>query len=160
MESAFVSYSERAQRAILLAQEEARMMRAATIHTGHLLLGLLRAGGRVAKVLERHGITLDGARDVVRQHTRSKPKPKTVEEMARDVYEQTPFSPTANRIVLKEAAKIAESMGDEGVGTDHMLLALLQEEHGVAAKVFRSFFGDQHSARAADVEAELAAGAR
>lgn len=160
MGSVFVSYSEGAQRAILLAQEEARMMRAATIHTGHLLLGLLRTGGRAAKVLERHGITLNGARDVVRQHTRSKPKPKTVEEMARDAYEQTPFSPTANRIVLKETAKIAESMGDEYVGTDHMLLALLQEEHGVAAMVFRFFFGDGYVAKVAAVEAEMATGAR
>ena len=153
------AYSQSAQRAILLAQEEARAMRAATIHTGHLLLGLLRTGGRVAKVLEQRGITLNGARDVVRQHTRSKPKPKTVEEMARDAYEQIPFSPTATRIVLKEAAKIAQSMGDEGVDTDHLLMALLQEEHGVADKVFRFFFGD-HGLPVAEVEAELAAGAR
>jgi ATP-dependent Clp protease ATP-binding subunit ClpC len=88
------------------------------------LLGLLREPeGLAARVIESHGMKLDDTRALVAQI----PGPGTEQVPA-----QIPFTPRAKRVV-EQALQEARSRSHEWTGTEHVLLALAHEEHGVAA---------------------------
>jgi ATP-dependent Clp protease ATP-binding subunit ClpC len=122
----FQRFTDRARRAVYLAQEEARLLRHNYVGTEHLLLGLLYEGqGVAARALEPLGITVQ---DVRRQ----------VEEIIGRGQQahpgHIPFTPRAKK-TLELSLREALALGHNYVGTEHLLLGLLREGHGVAAQV-------------------------
>lgn len=136
----FGRFTERAHRVILLAQEEARQSGHDFIGTEHLLLGLIREGGGIAaKALESLGISLETVRSEVRKII-GQGQPSTSAEVS--------FTPRAKKVVLELAAEEARLLGHNYVGTEHILLGLIREEEGVAARVLSSLGADLEKVRA------------
>ena len=122
-------FTDRARKVILLGQEEARRMTTGSVGTEHLLLGLVRENeGVAAQVLERMGVSLGKVRGEVEGES-------TVRGESRGGSEPN-LSPRAKR-VLELAADEARRMKHNYIVTEHLLLALLREKDGVAAKVLR-----------------------
>ena len=126
LEGAFTRFSNRARRAVILSQEEARRLSHHQIDTEHLLLGLLAEGeGHGAQALQSAGITLDATRAEVEKivgHGQGMPK------------RHIPFAPRAKK-VLEQALREASTLNHHHIGTEHILLGLLCEEEGVGAQI-------------------------
>jgi ATP-dependent Clp protease ATP-binding subunit ClpC len=119
-------YTAAARQALLFAQEEARSFGHRAIGNEHLLLGLLRSdGGTAWQALESVGMKADRTREDIRQ---------LVGKGDGAPFGQIPFNPKLRR-VIDIAGREAMSLGREEVGTEHLLLALLAESEGPAAKV-------------------------
>jgi ATP-dependent Clp protease ATP-binding subunit ClpA len=122
----FERLTEFARGAIVLAQEEARALHHNYVGTEHILLGLLRAEqGGAARALAAVGVTLEAARDRVRQ---------TVGPGETVVVGQIPFTPHARRI-LTFAREEATALNHWSVGTEHLLLGLVGKHGGVATDI-------------------------
>ena len=122
----FERFTERARQVIVLAQEEARVLRHNYIGTEHMLLGLLREGdGVAARVLGSLDVTLDEVRAEVT---------RIVGEGDSESQGQIPFTPRAKK-VLEMALREALSLGHNYIGTEHVLLGLVRESEGVAARI-------------------------
>jgi ATP-dependent Clp protease ATP-binding subunit ClpA len=122
----FERFTERARRAVALAQEEARMLDHNYIGTEHILLGLLREGeGVAAKALEALGISLDAVRQQVEE---------IIGQGQQAPLSQVPFTPRAKK-VLELSLRESRMLGHEYIGTEHILLGLIREGDGVAAQV-------------------------
>jgi len=120
-------FTERVRKVIFLAREEASRLQSDSIGTEHLLLGLLREGeGIAATVLQNLGLDLDGIRQAVENMVAHQGGTITIGEI--------PFTSNAKR-VLELAVDEARQMGHNYVGTEHLLLGLIREGEGVAAKV-------------------------
>ena len=120
-------FSDRAQKVILVAQEEAKRLNHDYVGTEHLLLGLVALGeGLAIQVLVNLGVDLRRVRVEV-----EKLVPPGDNIM---VLGEIPFSPRAKK-VLEYAVEEAAGMGHVYVGTEHLLLGLLHEKEGVAARV-------------------------
>jgi Clp amino terminal domain, pathogenicity island component len=122
----FRRFTDRARRAVQLAQEEAQLLRHNYVGTEHLLLGLLYEGeGVAAKALESMGVSREDVRaQVVEIIGRGQSPPAS----------QTPFTPRA-KMVLELSLREALARGHHYIGTEHLLLGLLREGEGVAAQV-------------------------
>jgi prophage maintenance system killer protein len=122
----FRRFTDRARRAVQLAQEEARLLRRNYVGTEHLLLGLLYEGeGVAAKALASMGVSREDVRArVVEIIGRGQSPPAS----------QTPFTPRA-KMVLELSLREALGLGHHYIGTEHLLLGLLREGQGVAAQV-------------------------
>jgi ATP-dependent Clp protease ATP-binding subunit ClpA len=117
--------TERALQVVVLAQEEARILKHNYIGTEHILLGLLREEeGLAARVLESLDITVERVRAQVVRILGSG------EEVTSG---QIPFAPDA-KWVLELALREALSRGHNYIGTEHILLGLVREDEGVAAR--------------------------
>jgi ATP-dependent Clp protease ATP-binding subunit ClpA len=118
-------FSDRARRSVQLAEDESRRLGHGHIGTEHLLLGLLAEGGSgAAKALVASGATLDGARI------------KVAEAVGDDhVGQNFQYTERAKRS-LERAARLSLRRRDESVGTDHILLSVLDVE-GRAGQVLR-----------------------
>ena len=122
----FERFTERARQVIVLAQEEARVLRHNYIGTEHLLLGLLReADGVAARVLGTLEVSLEEVRGEVQ---------RIVGEGEHEAQGQIPFTPRAKK-VLELALREALSLGHNYIGTEHILLGLVRESEGVAARI-------------------------
>ncbi len=120
-------FTQRAQKAILLAQREAKRLNHDYLGTEHILLGLIALGeGVAAQVLQDLGIDLKKVRREVEKMVGAGDNILLVGEV--------PFTPRAKK-VLELAVQEAQDMGHNYVGTEHLLLGLIREEEGVAAKV-------------------------
>jgi len=120
-------FSDRAQKVILIAQEEAKRLNHDYVGTEHLLLGLVSVGeGLGVQVLLNLGVDLKKIR-----HEIEKIVPPGDNVM---VLGEIPFSPRAKK-VLEYAVEEANLMGHIYVGTEHILLGLLREQEGIAARV-------------------------
>lgn len=128
----FRRFTQRARNAVIHAQEEARQLNHPAIGTEHILLGLLREGEGVgARALLSLGMDLDKVREEV---TKVMGESKTArEQQAGDL----PITPRAKK-VFNLAFDEARLQGVNYVGTEHLLLALLREEEGVAGQVLIS----------------------
>ncbi len=128
----FRKFTQRARNAVLHAQEEAKQMNHPAIGTEHILLGLLREGeGIGAKALLSLGVDLEKLREEV---TKVMGESNTAREpQAGDL----PITPRAKK-VFNLAFDEARLQGVNYVGTEHLLLALLREEEGVAGQVLIS----------------------
>ena len=127
----FERCTETARRAILLAQEEARELRHHSIGTEHLLLGVLREEeGIGARALRDLDITVEGSRDALVAIT-----PRG-EEVAPH---RMPFTPRSTKVLEKVALREALSLGHDSIGTEHILLALVRENEGLAARILLEF---------------------
>jgi ATP-dependent Clp protease ATP-binding subunit ClpC len=122
----FERFTERARQVVVLAQDEARLLKHNYIGTEHELLGLIREEeGLAARVLESVGLTVDDVRaDVTRIVGRGQGTPSG----------QIPFTPRAKK-VLELALREALSLGHNYVGTEHILLGLVREGEGVAVRI-------------------------
>ncbi len=120
-------FTQRAQKVILLAQKEAKRLNHDYLGTEHILLGLVALGeGVAAMVLNSLGVEINKLREEVEKIV------GTGENIL--VLGDVPFSPRAKR-VLELAIEEARNMNHNYVGTEHLLLGLLREGEGVAAKV-------------------------
>ena len=123
----FGRFTERAQRAILLSQEEAKSLKHNYVGTEHLLLGLIAEGeGVAAKALSKLGATLDRARGEV------------ISAIGQGEYgaDILGFTPRTKRIFELGFVE-ARNLGHNYVGTEHLLLGLLEEGEGVAIVVLK-----------------------
>jgi ATP-dependent Clp protease ATP-binding subunit ClpC len=126
----FERFTERARHAVVLAQDEARLLKHNYIGTEHLLLGLLREEeGVAARVLESLHITIDEVRAQVT---------RIVGHGDEVTGGQIPFTPRAKK-VLELSLKEALSLGHQYIGTEHILLGIEREGQGVAARVLLDF---------------------
>jgi ribosomal protein S18 acetylase RimI-like enzyme len=136
----FERFTEAARRVVVLAQEEARLLDHDYIGTEHLLLGLIAEGDGVgARALEALEISLPSVRTQVEEIIgRGKTTPVG----------HIPFTPRAKK-VLELSLLEARELGDQHIGTEHLLLGLVREGEGVAAQVLRELgvsLGDVRSA--------------
>jgi ATP-dependent Clp protease ATP-binding subunit ClpC len=139
----FERFTERARRVVVYAQEEARELSHNYIGTEHLLLGLLREPESVAgRVLAKLEISLDAVRAQV------------VEIIGRGEGAQSghiPFTPRAKK-VLELSLREALQLGHNYIGTEHILLGLVREGNGVAARVLVKLGGTPDRVRGAVLE--------
>ncbi len=123
----FGRFTEKAQKAILLAQEEAKKLRHNYVGTEHILLGLLaETDGVAGKALNNMGVNLENARNEVI---------KLVGQGSYDA-DIMGFTPRTKRIFELSFLE-ARNLGHNYVGTEHILLGLLEEAEGVAVIVLK-----------------------
>jgi ATP-dependent Clp protease ATP-binding subunit ClpC len=122
----FERFTNRARRVVVLAQEEARILRHNYIGTEHLLLGILAEGdGTAFRALAELGVTLEIARQQVEG---------IVGTGQNAMSGHIPFTPRAKKVLelsLREALKL----GHNYIGTEHILLGIIREGDGVGAQV-------------------------
>jgi ATP-dependent Clp protease ATP-binding subunit ClpC len=123
----FERFTDRARRAVVLSQDEARRLDHDYIGTEHLLLGLFVAEDRnlAVKALSQLGVERDAVERAVDER---------VPRGGAEVSGALPFTPRA-RQVMADAVGEALKLGHNYVGTEHMLLAVRQMEDGIAAQV-------------------------
>src|ERR1700737_448860 len=124
------NFTPRAQQVLALARKEATPFKQHFVGTEPLLLGLIKLGQGVAvNVLQKMGLDLDTVRMEVEKHVGSHPETKMVGNI--------PYTPRVKK-VLALAGKEAKALNHSYVGTEHILLGLLREGEGVAARVLKS----------------------
>jgi ATP-dependent Clp protease ATP-binding subunit ClpC len=134
----FERFTERARQVVVLAQDEARSLRHNYIGTEHLLLGLLREEeGLAARVLGELGVELEAVRAQVG---------RIVGEGDEIATGQIPFTPRAKK-VLELSLREARALGHQYIGTEHILLGLIRENGGVAARILLDFDADAETVR-------------
>ena len=122
----FERFTERARTVVGQSEREARRLGHGFVGTEHILLGLFDvADGLAARVLDGVGIS----KSAVEENLLSLIKPGTASEVG-----TLPFTPRA-KAVLRHAAEEALRLSHNYVGTEHLLLGLLDDEESVAAKV-------------------------
>eukprot|EP00246_Nothoceros_aenigmaticus_P012003 TRINITY_DN351_c0_g1_i1.p1 TRINITY_DN351_c0_g1~~TRINITY_DN351_c0_g1_i1.p1 ORF type:complete len:932 (-),score=216.15 TRINITY_DN351_c0_g1_i1:246-3041(-) len=134
----FERFTEKAIKVIMLAQEEARRLGHNFVGTEQILLGLIGEGtGIAAKVLKSMGVNLKEARVEVE---------KIIGRGSGFVAVEIPFTPRAKR-VLELSLEEARQLGHNYIGTEHLLLGLLREGEGVAARVLENLGADPGNIR-------------
>ncbi|MEB3350608.1 MAG: ATP-dependent Clp protease ATP-binding subunit [Cyanobacteriota bacterium] len=150
----FERFTEKAIKVIMLAQEEARRLGHNFVGTEQILLGLIGEGtGVAAKVLKSMGVNLKDARVEVE---------KIIGRGSGFVAVEIPFTPRAKR-VLELSLEEARQLGHNYIGTEHLLLGLIREGEGVAARVLENLGVDLAKVRTQVIRmlgetAEVAAG--
>jgi ATP-dependent Clp protease ATP-binding subunit ClpC len=125
----FERFTERARKVVVKAQDEARFLKQNYIGTEHLLLGLIdEKEGIASKVLQELNASIEDIRNSIKD---------AVTEGSSESYEHIPFTPRAKK-VLELSLREALQMGHNYIGTEHILLGLLREGEGVAARVLNS----------------------
>jgi D-psicose/D-tagatose/L-ribulose 3-epimerase len=133
------NFTPRAQQVLALARKEADRFNHNFVGTEHLLLGLLKLGQGVAvNVLQKMGLDLDSVRLEVEKQVGTGPDQKQIGNI--------PYTPRVKK-VLAHASKEAKALNHTYVGTEHILLGLLCEGEGVAARVLKSFDVDIEQTR-------------
>jgi ATP-dependent Clp protease ATP-binding subunit ClpC len=134
----FERFTEKAIKVIMLAQEEARRLGHNFVGTEQILLGLIGEGtGVAAKVLKSMGVNLKDARVEVE---------KIIGRGSGFVAVEIPFTPRAKR-VLELSLEEARQLGHNYIGTEHLLLGLIREGEGVAARVLENLGVDLSKVR-------------
>ena len=134
----FERFTDRARNVVVLAQQEARLLKHNYIGTEHILLGLAReTDGLAAKALDALGIGLEAVREQVVEITGQGQKSPSG---------HIPFTPRAKK-VLELSLREALQFGHNYIGTEHILLGLIREGDGVAAQVLIRLGGDLSAVR-------------
>jgi ATP-dependent Clp protease ATP-binding subunit ClpC len=129
----FERFTDRARRVLVLAQEEARDLASAFIGTEHLLLGLIREREGVAsEVLDTLGVTYELVREKVEG---------TIDTVMEPSSASPPFTPRVKK-VLEFSLRESLHLGHNYVGTEHLLLGLVREGNGVAARILDDLGAD------------------
>jgi ATP-dependent Clp protease ATP-binding subunit ClpC len=124
------NFTPRAQQVLALARKEADRFHHNYVGTEHLLLGLINLGQGVAvNVLQKMGLDLDTVRTAVEKQVGTGPESKPSGNI--------PYTPRVKK-VLALAGKEAKALNHSYVGTEHILLGLLREGDGVAARVLKT----------------------
>src|SRR6201993_4956468 len=138
-ESAMNNFTPRAQQVLALARKEADRFNHNFVGTEHLLLVLIKLGQGVAvNVLQKLGLDLDTVRMEVEKQVGTGPDQKMIGNI--------PYTPRVKK-VLALAAKEAKALNHTYVGTEHILLGLLREGDGVAARVLKNLDVDIEQTR-------------
>jgi len=139
----FGRFTERARKVLSLSQEEAQRFNHNYIGTEHLLLGLVREGdGVAAKVLQNLSVGLQGAREQVEQ---------IIGRGDRVVVGEIGLTPRAKK-VLELAVDEARRLNHHYIGTEHLLLGLIREGEGIAARVLEGLGVNLERARAMTIQ--------
>jgi ATP-dependent Clp protease ATP-binding subunit ClpA len=134
----FERFTDRARRVVVLAQDEARMLKHNYIGTEHILLGLIHEGeGVAAKALESLGISLDAVRQQVEE---------IIGQGQQAPSGHIPFTPRGKK-VLELSLRESLQLGHNYIGTEHILLGLIREGDGVAAQVLVRLGADLNRVR-------------
>ena len=134
----FERFTDRGRRAVVLAQEEARLLNHNYIGTEHLLLGLVHEGqGVAAEALASQGISLEAAQQQVEE---------IIGRGQRSPSGHIPFTARAKK-VLELSAREADALGHHYIGTEHVLLGLLRAGEGVAVQVLVGLGADLNRVR-------------
>src|ERR1700731_4915727 len=129
-EESMNNFTPRAQQVLALARKEADRFNHNFVGTEHLLLGLIKLGQGVAvNVLQKLGLDLETVRMEVEKQVGTGPDQKMIGNI--------PYTPRVKK-VLALAAKEARALNHTYVGTEHILLGLLREGDGVAARVLKN----------------------
>jgi ATP-dependent Clp protease ATP-binding subunit ClpC len=140
------NFTPRAQQVLALARKEADRFHHNYVGTEHLLLGLINLGQGVAvNVLQKMGLDLETVRSAVEKQVGTGPETKPSGNI--------PYTPRVKK-VLALAGKEAKALNHSYIGTEHILLGLLREGEGVAARVLKSLDVDIEQCRNA-ILAEL-----
>ena len=140
----FEHFTDRAIKAIMLAQEEARRLGHNLVGTEQILLGLIEEGtGVAAIVLSDLGITLENARVEVE---------KIIGRGSRPLPAELPFTPKV-KLIFEQSFKEARQLGHNYIGTEHLLLAITQGKESVAARVLENLNVDLPTVRNAVIRA-------
>ncbi len=124
------NFTPRAQQVLALARKEADRFHHNYVGTEHLLLGLINLGQGVAvNVLQKMGLDLETVRNAVEKQVGTGPEAKPTGNI--------PYTPRVKK-VLALAQKEAKALNHSYIGTEHILLGLLREGEGVAARVLKS----------------------
>ena len=133
------NFTPRAQQVLALARKEADRFNHNYVGTEHILLGLIKLGQGVAvNVLQKMGLDLETVRMEVEKQVGTGPDTKITGNI--------PYTPRVKK-VLALASKEAKALHHSYVGTEHILLGLLREGDGVAARVLKSLEVDIERAR-------------
>jgi len=124
----FERYTERARRVIFFARYEASQFGSTTIETEHLLLGLLREDKNLTNRFLRNSSSIESIRKEIEGRATIREKVSTSIDL--------PLTNECKRI-LAYAAEEAERLNHRHIGTEHLLLGILREEQGLAAKLLR-----------------------
>ena len=137
-QSLWMRFTERARRVVFFAQEEATRLGENYVGTEHLLLGLVRENDSVAaRILDRLGVPLGRIRsDIERQVTRGHGN------LGQDMQ----LTPRAKR-VIDLAYEEARQLNNNYIGTEHLLLGLIREGDGLAARVLVKLGADLERTR-------------
>ncbi len=138
-EEAMSNFTPRAQQVLALARKEADRFNHNFVGTEHLLLGLIKLGQGVAvNVLQKMGLDLETVRMEVEKQVGTGPDQKMIGNI--------PYTPRVKK-VLALASKEAKALNHTYVGTEHILLGLLREGDGVAARVLKNLDVDIEQTR-------------
>jgi ATP-dependent Clp protease ATP-binding subunit ClpC len=138
-DEAMSNFTPRAQQVLALARKEADRFNHNFVGTEHLLLGLIKLGQGVAvNVLQKMGLDLETVRMEVEKQVGTGPDQKMIGNI--------PYTPRVKK-VLALAAKEAKALNHTYVGTEHILLGLLREGDGVAARVLKNLDVDIEQTR-------------
>ena len=138
-ETPFMNFTPRAQQVLALARKEADRLNHNYVGTEHLLLGLIMLGqGTAVTVLGKMGVVLDTVRLEVEKQAGKGSEPK--------MFGNIPYTPRTKR-VLGFAQKEAKALNHTYVGTEHILLGILREGDGTAARVLTNLDVDLEETR-------------
>src|SRR4029077_993247 len=128
----FEKFTERARKVMSLSRQEAQRLNSDFIGTEHILLGIIvEDGGGAVKVLKRIGAAPEHLKaELERLVERSETPTATLGQL--------PFSPRSKR-VIELAGEAASKLGNEVVGTEHLLLGIMKENEGIGAQVLTNF---------------------
>jgi ATP-dependent Clp protease ATP-binding subunit ClpC len=134
----FERFTESSRQVVVLAQDEARLLKHNYIGTEHLLLGLLREHECIAAgVLDSLGVSLEESRSQVA---------RIIGEGHEITAGQIPFTPRAKK-ALELSLREAQSLGHSFIGTEHVLLGIARISDGVAVRVLAGFGVDEETIR-------------
>lgn len=125
-----LKFTDKARKVMELAEVESRRLHHEYVGTEHILIGLLNEGSGASKVLQNLGIDIDEIREEIKNSVAVGPGP-----LREGTLPQTPRC----KMVLEFATEESRSLGQNVVGTEHLLLGMLREEEGVAAQVLENF---------------------
>ncbi|MBI5427875.1 MAG: ATP-dependent Clp protease ATP-binding subunit [Nitrospinae bacterium] len=127
----FKRFTERARRVIILAREEAELYRHEYLGTEHILQGVLKDGGGIAvAIVQKAGVDINQIKQELEKNL-----PRSSNSL---IIGDIPFTSRAKK-VLEFAVEEARSLNHNYIGTEHLLLGLLNEKEGVACRVLNSF---------------------
>jgi ATP-dependent Clp protease ATP-binding subunit ClpC len=134
----FEKFTDKARLVIVRAQEESRALRYTYVGTEHILLALMHGRGTAVHVLTDQGITEDRVRDQLGLTVQAGLVPPTG---------HIPFTPQAKK-TLELSLREALQLGDSHIGTEHLLLGLIRQDEGPAARALRELGANLDTARA------------
>ncbi len=137
----FEKFTEKAIKTIMLAQEESRRLGHGFVGSEQILLGLIAVGGNLKWTLKAAGLDLQSTRLEVEKIIGRKNKPLPIE---------LPFTPRAKR-VLELSWDEAKKRNHKKIDAEHLLLAVIREDEGVAARVLENMNVDAVRLRKATI---------
>ncbi|MDR2806874.1 MAG: ATP-dependent Clp protease ATP-binding subunit [Puniceicoccales bacterium] len=129
-----LNFTPRSQQVLVLARQAADQMRNNYVGTEHILIGLIELGQGIAvNVLRKLNVTLEGVREKIQQALKEQVR-DTHGKALSSVVENIPFTPRVKKVLIL-AANEARGLQHPYIGTEHLLLGILREGEGIAAKV-------------------------